>query len=161
MPRFVQILVPARAQTGYGNQRYWPIWEAAAAHGLAVAITFGGGTGTPPTPVNWLSSFFEEYTTATLNFQAHILSLAVSGLFDRQPGAALRDRRERLDLAAAVAVADGSGVARVPARGAVDDRGPVVIRRRHFRFTTQPTDAPAVRPISYSRSTPSSDPTSC
>jgi uncharacterized protein len=141
-PRFVQILVPARAQAGYGNQRYWPLWEAAAAHGLAVAITFGGGTGTPPTPVNWLSSYFEEYTTATLNFQAQILSLSVSGLFDRQP-----------DLRFVIAE---SGWTWLPAwLWRMDQEwrafyrevpwmtgAPSTYVRRHFRFTTQPTDVP-------------------
>jgi uncharacterized protein len=140
--RFVQILVPARATAGYGNQRYWPLWEAAASHGLAVAITFGGGTGTPPTPVNWLSSYFEEYTSATLNFQAHILSLAVSGLFDRRP-----------ELHFVIAE---SGWTWLPAwLWRMDQEWRAFYRevpwmtgppssyvRRHFRFTTQPTDAP-------------------
>jgi uncharacterized protein len=83
--RFVQILVPARSVSQYGNQRYWPLWEAAGRHGLRIAITYGGGTGTPPTPLGWLSSYWEEYTTATLNFQSQVISLAVSGLFDRSP----------------------------------------------------------------------------
>lgn len=141
-PRFVQIVVPARAPAGYGNQRYWPLWEAAARHGLKVAITFGGGTGTPPTPVNWLSSYFEEYTTATLNFQSHVLSLAVSGVFDRHP-----------DLRFVVAE---SGWTWLPAwLWRMDQEWRAFYRevpwmtgppssyvRRHFRFTTSPTDAP-------------------
>jgi predicted TIM-barrel fold metal-dependent hydrolase len=141
-PRFVQILVPARAHQAYGNQRYWPLWEAAARHGLAVAITFGGGTGTPPTPVNWLSSYFEEYTTATLNFQGHILSLAVSGVFDRHP-----------ELRFVIAE---SGWTYLPAwLWRMDQEWRAFSRevpwmtgppssyvRRHFRFTLQPTDAP-------------------
>jgi uncharacterized protein len=142
-PRFVQLLVPARAPAGYGNQRYWPLWDAAARHGLAVAITFGGGTGTPPTPVNWLSSYFEEYTTATLNFQAHVLSLAVSGLFDRLP-----------ELRFVIAE---SGWTWLPAwlwrmdqewrafyREVPWMKGPPSSYvRKHFHFTTEPTDAPA------------------
>jgi uncharacterized protein len=140
--RFVQILVPARSQAGYGNQRYWRLWEAAADHGLAIAISFGGGTGTPPTPVNWLSSYFEEYTTATLNFQAHILSLAVSGLFDRRP-----------ELRFVIAESGWTWLA--PWLWRMDQEWRAFYRevpwmtgppssyvRRHFRFTTQPTDTP-------------------
>jgi predicted TIM-barrel fold metal-dependent hydrolase len=141
--RFVQILVPARAPAGYGQQRFWPLWEAAARHGLVIAITFGGGTGTPPTPVNWLSSYFEEYTTAILNFQAHVLSLSVSGLFDRHP-----------ELRFVIAE---SGWTWLPAwlwRMDQEWRAfhrevpwmsgpPSSYVRRHFRFTIQPTDAPA------------------
>jgi hypothetical protein len=141
-PRFVQIVVPARAQTGYGNQRYWPIWEAAARHGLRVAITFGGGTGTPPTPVNWLSSYFEEYTTATLNFQSHILSLAVSGLFDRHP-------ELRFVVAESGWTWLPSWMWRMDQEWRAFKRevpwmsgAPSTYVRRHFRFTTAPTDAP-------------------
>jgi predicted TIM-barrel fold metal-dependent hydrolase len=142
-PRFVQIVVPARAQSGYGNHRYWPIWEAAARHGLRVAITFGGGTGTPPTPVNWLSSYFEEYTTATLNFQSHILSIAVSGVLDRHP-----------DLRFIVAESGWTWLPSWMWRMDQEWRSfyrevpwmtgaPSTYVRRNFRFTTSPTDAPA------------------
>jgi uncharacterized protein len=140
--RFVQLLVPARAPAGYGNQRYWPLWDAAARHGLSVAITFGGGTGTPPTPANWLSSFFEEYTTAALNFQAHILSLAVSGLFDRNP---------ELHFV----IAESGWTWLPPWLWRMDQEWRAFQRevpwmtgppssyvRRHFRFTTQPIDTP-------------------
>ena len=37
--RFVQIGLPARSGEPYGNQRYWPIWEAAAEHGLSRPFT--------------------------------------------------------------------------------------------------------------------------
>jgi predicted TIM-barrel fold metal-dependent hydrolase len=137
-PRFVQILVPAP----YGNQRYWPIWRAAAERGLPVALTFGGGTGTPPTPVNWLGSWFEEYGTAPLNFQSHVMSLAVSGIFDLYP-----------DLRVIVME---SGWTWLPALLWRMDQEwkafqrevpwmtgpPSTYVRKHFRFTTGPTDAP-------------------
>jgi predicted TIM-barrel fold metal-dependent hydrolase len=83
--RFVQIGLPARATEPYGNQRYWPIWEAAAEHGLALAITYGGASLTPPTPVHWPSSFFELYADAPLQFGTHVASLAFSGIFERCP----------------------------------------------------------------------------
>jgi predicted TIM-barrel fold metal-dependent hydrolase len=141
-PRFVQILVPARSQGGYGNQRYWPLWEAAARHGLAVAITFGGASGIPPTPVNWPGSFFEEYATAPLAFQAHVMSLAVSGVFDRIPELRF--------------VVSESGWTWLPAcMWRIDQEWrafhrevpwmtgpPTSYIRRHFRFVSQPIDAP-------------------
>lgn len=140
--RFVSVLVPARSQAPYGNQRYWPIWRAAAEHGLTVGITFGGGTGSPPTPVNWLAGFFEEYNTATLNFQSHVLSLAVSGVLDLHPELRF--------------VVMESGWTWLPALlWRLDQEWksfqrevpwmtgpPSSYVRRHFRFTTAPTDAP-------------------
>jgi predicted TIM-barrel fold metal-dependent hydrolase len=140
--RFVQILVPARSVSQYGNQRYWPIWEAAHRHGLRIAVTFGGGTGTPPTPVGWLSSYWEEYVTAILNFESQLISLAVSGLFDRHP-----------DMRFVIAE---SGWTYLPAwLWRMDQEWRALHRevpwltgapssyvRRHFRFTSQPIDMP-------------------
>jgi uncharacterized protein len=83
--RFVQILVPAQATEPYGSKRYWPIWRAAAEHSLPVAITSGGLTGTPPTPVNWMGSFFEQYGCEGLAFASQVNSLVFSGIFDVCP----------------------------------------------------------------------------
>jgi predicted TIM-barrel fold metal-dependent hydrolase len=141
--RFVQVLLPARAPAGYGSRRYWPILEAAAKHGLAVGIVFGGGTGTPPTPVNWLSSYYEEYATAILNFQSHVISLVMSGIFAEVPE--LR-----------VTLVEGGWTWLPPLLWRMDQewkafqrevpwlqgRPPSWWTRQHFRLTTQPFDAP-------------------
>jgi hypothetical protein len=84
-PRFCQILLPSRAEVGYGDQRFWPILECAADRGLAIGITAGGALATAPTPVNWMSSFFEDYATLVLAFQSHLASLVASGVFVRWP----------------------------------------------------------------------------
>lgn len=142
-PRFVQIVLPVRVAEPYGQQRYWPIWEAAAEHGLVVALTYGGEAGWPPTPVGWLGSFYEHYATAPTAFQSHILSLVASGLFVDRP--ALRF------------VVMESGWTWLPAflwrfdehwralRREVPwlHEPPSATIRRHFRFTTQPVDAPS------------------
>jgi predicted TIM-barrel fold metal-dependent hydrolase len=141
--RFVQVLVPARSWEIYGNQRYWPIWEALAEHGLALCLTYGGLTGTPPTPVNWLGSFFEDYAAATLPFSAHVISLVYSGVFNRWPSLKV--------------VAAESGWTWVPPMlWHMDQEWRAFARevpwlaappseyvRRHLRLTTQPTDAPS------------------
>jgi predicted TIM-barrel fold metal-dependent hydrolase len=84
--RFVQIMVPVRSAEPFGNRRYWPIWEAAEARNLVVALTYGGTAGHPQVPMGWLHSFFEEYVTATQLFQTQLISLVYSGVFDRYPG---------------------------------------------------------------------------
>jgi predicted TIM-barrel fold metal-dependent hydrolase len=140
--RFVGIFVPARAPAPYGHRRYWPIWEAAAAHDLAVGIGFGGATGTPPTPVSWLGSFWEEYAAGTLTYQGHVASLAICGLLDRHPNLRF--------------VIHESGWTWLPAlcwrvdqewRGAHRevpwmDGPPSSYVRRFMRFTSQPIDVP-------------------
>lgn len=145
-PRFVQLLLPARSPAGYGSQRYWPLLRAAARHRLPVAITFGGGTGTPPTPVGWLSSYYEEYNTAILNFQSHILSLVMSGIFQECPDLRIVCTEGGWTwLPGFLWRMDAEWKAFHREVPWVEER-PSTYVRRHFRFTTQPFDAPATEP---------------
>jgi predicted TIM-barrel fold metal-dependent hydrolase len=139
--RFVQILVPASAREPYGSKRFWPIWQAAAERGLAVAITAGGLSGTPPTPVNWMSSFFAQYACESIGFASQVNSLVFSGVFEELP-----DLRFVLSesgwtwLPACMWRLDWewrAGHREVPWVQAP----PSEYIRRHFRLTTQPTDA--------------------
>jgi predicted TIM-barrel fold metal-dependent hydrolase len=141
-PRFVQIIVPARSVHGYGDRRYWPLWRAVDAEGLAVAVSVGGGTGTAPTPTGWPNSFFEDHVSAVVNFQSQVASFVASGIFEELPGLRI--------------VLLESGWTWLPAfmwRREMEARAfhrevpwlkhpiPDYVRR-HFRLTTQPTDAP-------------------
>jgi uncharacterized protein len=140
--RFVQLLVPVRSTTGYGHRRYWPIWEAAAENNLVVGITFGGVTGVAPTSSNWLGNYYEDYAAATTAYQSQILSLIMQGVFAKVP--TLR-----------IAIVE-SGWTWVPGFMWRMDQWwkslhrevpwvtapPSSYVRRHFRFTTQPCDAP-------------------
>jgi predicted TIM-barrel fold metal-dependent hydrolase len=140
--RFVGVLVPSRSPVGYGNHRYWPMLDALAEQGLALTLNIGGAPGSPPTPINWPATFFEDHTLTTLAFQAQIMSLVFSGIFDRQP--ALR-----------VAVMESGWTWLPPLMWRMDQEWKAFRRevpwlqgppssyvRRHFRFATQPTDTP-------------------
>jgi uncharacterized protein len=75
--RFVQVLFPASAQEPLGARKYWPIYEAAAAHGLPVAIHTGGyyahrGTG-------WPSFYLEEHAGYGTIMQLALTSLVCEG----------------------------------------------------------------------------------
>jgi predicted TIM-barrel fold metal-dependent hydrolase len=87
-PRMVQIAVPLEAHAPYGQRRYLPIWEAAAHHGLPVAIHSDGGAGVdfPPTPNGYPLSYAEYLALMPLNFIYHLSSLAAEGVFERVPG---------------------------------------------------------------------------
>jgi predicted TIM-barrel fold metal-dependent hydrolase len=142
-PRFVQVLLPTRSAEPYGSQRYWPIWAAAAERGLALALTPGGSAGTPPTPTGWLGSFAEEYAASPIAFQTHVVSLVVSGIFQRHPDLRvvvmesgwtwLPQLLWRMDLEWKAARRETPWLTAPPSEYV----------RRHFRFTTQPFDAPA------------------
>jgi predicted TIM-barrel fold metal-dependent hydrolase len=140
--RFVQITLPARSSEPYGNQRYWPIWEAAAANGLALAITYGGASLTPPTPVHWPSSFFELYVDAPMQHGTHLASLVLSGLFERFP-----------DLKVVLVESGWTWLPQLLWRMDWEWKGsrrevpwvkdpPSDYVRRHVRVTTAPCDAP-------------------
>jgi predicted TIM-barrel fold metal-dependent hydrolase len=140
--RFVQVLLPVRSREEYGNQRYWPIWEAAAKHDLVLALTFGGSSGQPPTTVNWMNSFFEDYAVATLNYAPQIMSFIVSGVLQKWPSLRLAVVESgwswipgfswRMDAEWKAHVRELPWVTEAPS----------TYMRRHFRFTTQPSDLP-------------------
>jgi predicted TIM-barrel fold metal-dependent hydrolase len=139
--RFVQVLVPASAREPYGSRRFWPIWEAAAERGLAVAITAGGLSGTPPTPVNWMSSFFAQYACESLGFASQVNSLVFSGVFEELPELRFVLSESGWSwLPACMWRLDWewrAGHREVPWVQAP----PSEYIRRHFCLTTQPTDA--------------------
>lgn len=141
-PGFVQVYLPVRSASPYGNRSYHPVFEAALRHDLAVGLHFGGVTGTPPTPVGWPSYYLEEYAGMAQVFQSQLTSLIVEGVFDRFPTLRvafiesgwtwLPGHLWRLDK-------EWKGLRReVP----WVRRPPSDYAREHVRFTLQPLDLP-------------------
>jgi predicted TIM-barrel fold metal-dependent hydrolase len=84
-PKFVQLAVPLGTGEPYGHPRYWPIWEAAAKHGLPVAVHLDGGGGAelPPTAMGY-PLVNEEYNAFyPMHATAHLASLIGEGVFER------------------------------------------------------------------------------
>ncbi|HEX3814840.1 MAG TPA: amidohydrolase family protein [Mycobacteriales bacterium] len=84
-PRFVQILLPARSENPLGKRRYWPMYRAAARHGLAIGIYAGGSTGNPITSAGWPTYYLEDYVDMAQAFQAQVISLVSEGVFSKFP----------------------------------------------------------------------------
>jgi uncharacterized protein len=85
-PHFVQVAVPLQMHAPYGQQQYFAIWEAAAKHGLPVAVhEDGGGLGLeyPPTPVGYPTYLIEAFAIRPFNLAIHVASLISEGVFDR------------------------------------------------------------------------------
>jgi predicted TIM-barrel fold metal-dependent hydrolase len=139
-PRFVQVLVNARTRDPLGRRKYWPIYEAAAAHGLPVAMHVGGfghftGTG-------WPSFYFEIHAGHAQCLQAQVISLVTEGVFERFPDLRM------------VMVEGGFGwlpplmwrMDRAVARFAEEvphlERLPSETIREHLFFTSQPIEEP-------------------
>ncbi len=87
-PRMVQVMLPSGTRFPYGHRHYDPIYEAAEACGLAVAIhagTEGIGTSNPPSPCGWPGKLAEMRIARSTTFLAHLTSLITEGVFTRFP----------------------------------------------------------------------------
>ncbi len=141
-PRFVQVLLPVADEIPLGRRAYWPIYAAAARHGLPVGIHAGSTGKHPTTPVGWTSYVAEDYVGQAPAFQGALTSLVCEGVFAKFP-----------DLRVVLLE---SGVTWLPAhlwrltkfwRGLRlevpwVDRPPAEIVRDQVRLTVQPFDAP-------------------
>lgn len=85
-PDFVQVLLLARTAEPLGQQRYWPIYEAAVRLGLPVAVhSFGQGSW-PYTANGWPSYYIEEMHAQAATAQSVLSSLILEGVFENNPG---------------------------------------------------------------------------
>jgi uncharacterized protein len=84
-PRFIQVLLNLRTREPFGSRRYWPIYEAAVAHDLPVAVHVGGVGGNTVTGAGFPSYYFEDHAGYPQAFHAHITSLIAEGVFAAFP----------------------------------------------------------------------------
>ena len=59
--RFVQVQFSGRPQEPMGRRKYWPIYEAAAKHGLHIMSQAFGSYGNPITGAGWPSFYLEDH----------------------------------------------------------------------------------------------------
>jgi uncharacterized protein len=130
-----------------GNRHYFPIYEAAAAHGLPVYVHLSGAEQIyqgAPTMIGGLSeTYIERFANSPLIGQANLISLVMNGVFER-----FGDLR--------VIFAEFGFTWLPPVLWRLDRaweglrfevpwlrRRPSEVVRDHVRFTTQPLDEPA------------------
>lgn len=141
--RFVQVLMLSSGDAPLGRRQYWPIYRAAAKHGLPVALHAGHAHRFAPTYTGWPSYLVEDHVALSQQIQGQLLSLIYEGVFSQFPTLRI--------------VLMESGVTWLPGflwrientwralRVEVPwvDRPPPEIIREHVRLTAQPIDAPA------------------
>lgn len=139
--RFVQVMFLAMGERLLGRREYFPLYQAAERHGLAIAVHAGSTYRYAPTMVGWPCYQYEDYVAQAQAFENQTVSLIAEGVFQRFPGLKF--------------VLLESGVSWLPLtmwrtdktwRGARSetpwvDRWPSEIIREHIRLTTQPFDA--------------------
>jgi predicted TIM-barrel fold metal-dependent hydrolase len=84
--RFAQVLLLGQSELLYGREINWPIWEAAEAAGLPVALHIGGVFRQAPTSVGWPATHLEWYVGQTANIEAQINSIISEGVLQKFPG---------------------------------------------------------------------------
>ena len=84
-PRFVQVLMLVGGEAPLGRRQNWPIYAAAAKHGLPIGIHAGSTYRHPVTPVGWPSYFTEDYVNQSPAFQSQLTSLIAEGVFAKFP----------------------------------------------------------------------------
>ncbi|MFR9805288.1 amidohydrolase family protein [Pseudonocardia sp. RS010] len=86
-PRFVEVVVPLRAFAHYGDEQYFPVWEAAADHGLPVHIQddLANAAEYLHTAVGQPVEWSENDATRSMMSAVHALSLTASSIPDRLP----------------------------------------------------------------------------
>jgi len=144
-PGMVQVLMGSGARFPYGQRIYNPIYEAASAYNLPVAIhpgSEGVGVAGPPTASGYPSSYLEWHTNLVGSYIAHAISLLTEGTFVKFPNLKF--------------ILVEGGIAWLPAlmwrldknwkalRMTVPwvERPPSEYAYEHFRLTTQPMEEP-------------------
>ncbi len=87
-PGMVQVLMASAAAQPFGNRHFWPIYAAAVAHDLPVAIHVGAeGTGiaNAPTGVGYPTTYLEFHTDHSQTMMAHCVSMITEGVFEEFP----------------------------------------------------------------------------
>lgn len=86
-PRVVQIGIPLQSRELYGKPQFWPLWEAAAAANLPVAVHLetGEGIAFPPTPSGHTRSYEQYLGFMALNYLYHLMNMIAEGVFERMP----------------------------------------------------------------------------
>ena len=83
--RFVQVFMPGRTHEPLGRRKYWPIYEAAAKHGLHIMSHAFGSYGYPITGAGQASYYVEEHVGPAQAAQANVISMVAEGVFEQFP----------------------------------------------------------------------------
>lgn len=140
--RFVQIVVPARALATYGEQRFFPIWRAAAERGLVVFVhdDFATLVEPPPSQVGFPSYFAEHHAIRPMSSIVQLTSFIVAGVFERLPELRVVFGDVSVHAARSLAIRTDKDWQSDRLEVPWVSKDPTTYLERHARFVTQADD---------------------
>jgi predicted TIM-barrel fold metal-dependent hydrolase len=141
--RFVQIMIASRTEHPIGNQKYWPLFEAATHFDLPVALHVGVCRTSQSTAGGMTNFYFEEHCDIAQQSFSIVPSLIFEGVFDRWP--TLKIVLAELGWSWAVPLAWRLDASWRVLHDEVPhlQRTPSEYLREHFWFTSQPMEEPS------------------
>lgn len=127
-----------------GSRQFRPIFEAAVRHGLPIGIHTGGVNGLPITSGGWPSLYVEDHIDHALAMHSVMANLVFSGIFDELPGLKIVLIEGGFVWASALSWRMDQHWARFRSEVPHVTEAPSSYVRRHFWFTTQPIEEPAI-----------------
>ncbi len=149
--RFVQITMPVMSDALIGGRRYWPIYEAAEKHQLAVGVHAGSTFRFAPTYSGWTSYQVEDYVANSAGFENMLVSFLAEGVFQKFPSLKLVCVESGITWLPTLLWRTNKEWRGVRAEVPWIDRAPAEIIRDHVRFTIQPLDTPKDNPEVFLR----------
>lgn len=141
-PRFVAVLLPVMGDSPLGRRIYWPIYEAAERHGLAIAVHAGSTYRNPPTGSGFTSYQIEDYVGQSAAFENLIVSFLAEGVFQKFPALKLVCMEAGFGFIPTLLSRANKTWRGVRAEVPWLDEPPADTIRRHVHFTLQPVDVP-------------------
>jgi predicted TIM-barrel fold metal-dependent hydrolase len=141
-PDFVQVSLITHAIEPLGRRRYWPIYEAAAHHGLPIGLHSSGFNGHAVTPAGWPSFYVEEHHAVAISQQDVVTSFAFEGVLARLPSLKVVIIEAGFAWVPALCWRMDRHWARMRAELPHVPRPPSEYVREQMWFTTQPMDEP-------------------
>ena len=140
--RFVQVQFPGRTQEPMGRRKYWPIYEAAAKHGLHVMSHAFGSYGNPLTGTGWPSFYLEEHVGPAQAMQANVVSMVAEGVFEHFPALKLVSVENGFGWVPSLMWRMDSAWTLLKSEVPHLKRPPSEYIREHLYLTTQPVEEP-------------------